>query len=124
MNNKEFKKVRNKLNKTQYQMAVLLGTSLKTIQSYEQGWRNIPAHVERHMLFLLSRVEEIQKGRKACWDIKKCPPEIKEHCPAWEFKLGNLCWFVSGNVCCGYIYRNWTEKMKLCRSCEVFKPFL
>jgi DNA-binding XRE family transcriptional regulator len=55
---KEFKRFRQRMNKTQRQMAQLLGMSLKAIHSYEQGWRNIPVHVERQMLFLISRMKE------------------------------------------------------------------
>jgi len=38
--------------KKQNQMTQLLGTYLKTIQSFEQVWRNIPVHIERQILFL------------------------------------------------------------------------
>ncbi len=44
MEKKELAKIRNYLGKTQKQMAQLLGTSLKAIKSYEQGWRNIPVY--------------------------------------------------------------------------------
>jgi DNA-binding XRE family transcriptional regulator len=46
MNKNEFKRHRKRLRKTQKQMAELLGTSLKAFHSYEQGWRNVPVHVE------------------------------------------------------------------------------
>jgi DNA-binding XRE family transcriptional regulator len=46
MRKEEFKYFRKRLNRTQKQIAELLGTSLKAIHSYEQGWRNVPAHVE------------------------------------------------------------------------------
>ena len=124
MDSKEFKKLRKKLNKSQTQMAKLLGVSKKAVHSYEQGWRNIRPYVEREMFFLLSRVERNQKGRKQCWVIKKCPPEAKKQCPAWEFQAGKLCWFINGTICCGDACKDWAEKMKCCRSCEVFKSFL
>jgi hypothetical protein len=124
MDSKEFKKLRKKLNKTPIQMGRLLGVSLKTVRSYEQGWRNIPTHAERQMFFLLSRVEGNQKDRKACWVIKKCPPETKKQCPAWEFQAGKLCWFINGTICCGDACKDWKDKMKCCRSCEVLKSFL
>ena len=72
MNSREFTYFRKKLNKTQKQMAQLLGTSLKAIHSYEQGWRSVPASVERQMFFLVSRIAENRIGRKPCWAIKKC----------------------------------------------------
>jgi hypothetical protein len=55
MDKNEFKFLRSKLKKTQKQMAQLLGTSLKAIHSYEQGWRSVPVHVERQVFFLVSR---------------------------------------------------------------------
>ena len=124
MDSKEFKKLRKKLNKTQKEIAQLLGVSVKAVHSYEQVWRNISPHVERQMFFLLSRVAGNQKDRKPCWVIKKCPSEIKKQCPAWEFQAGKLCWFINGTFCCGDDCKDWAEKMKCCRSCEVFKPLL
>lgn len=124
MDDKEFKKLREKINKTQKQMAQLLGVSLKAVHSYEQGWRNIPPHVERHMFFLLSKLDKKPEGRKPCWVIKKCPTKTKKQCPAWEFNAGDLCWFINGNICCGNASKDWEEKMKFCRSCEVLKSIL
>lgn len=124
MNSKGFLRARKKLGKTQKQMAELLGTSLKAIHSYEQGWRNVPVHVERQLLFLVSRKRGDQKGQKSCWVVKKCPPKRKKQCPAWEFHAGKLCWFINGTICEGHVQKNWHEKMKLCRSCEVFMVLL
>ena len=123
MDSKEFIHYRKKLNKTQKQMAQLLGTSLKAIHSYEQGWRSIPPSAERQMLFLVSRIAENRKRRKPCWAIKKCSPEQKAQCPAWEFKVGDLCWFINGTICEGAVQKSWKEKMKICRSCEVFLTY-
>ena len=124
MDIKEFRKMREKLSRTQKEIAQLLGVSMKAVHSYEQGWRNIPAHVERQMFFLLSRANGNPKNRKLCWDIKKCPTEIKEQCPAWEFQAGELCWFINGTNCCGDNCTDWEQKMKCCRSCEVLKSLL
>jgi len=99
MDNKEFVHFRKKLNKTQKQMAQLLGTSLKAVHSYEQGWRSIPPSAERHMFFLVSRIAENRKRKKPCWIIKKCSRDQRKQCPAWEFKAGDLCWFINGTIC-------------------------
>ena len=61
MNGKEFKKLRKKLNKTQKEIAQLLGVSVKAVNSYEQGWRNISPHIERQMFFLSPELRETKK---------------------------------------------------------------
>ncbi len=72
MKSKNFKDIRAKLSKTQKELAQLLGVSIKAIHSYEQGWRKIPHHVERQLLFLLSRtIMANGKQANACWDILK-----------------------------------------------------
>jgi DNA-binding XRE family transcriptional regulator len=121
MTSNEFKKYRIKLEKTQRQMAHLLGVSIKAVHSYEQGWRSVPVHVERQILFLISRLNRNIRNNVPCWDRKACPIEKKSMCPAWEFQAGDLCWFINGTICNGIVHRNWREKMKLCRSCEVMK---
>ena len=120
MESEEFFRFRKKLDKTQKQIAELLGTSIKAIHSYEQGWRRIPGHVERQLLFLISSKNGSARGLKPCWVIKKCPRESKNKCPAWEFRIGKLCWFINGTICEGAAQKNWHEKMKICRACDVF----
>jgi DNA-binding XRE family transcriptional regulator len=122
MDKQEFSHIRKTLGKTQREVADLLGTSLKAVHSYEQGWRNIPVHVERQLLFMLTQRRGEPVITKACWTQKKCPPEIKRHCPAWEFNAGNLCWFINGTLCEGTVHKSWRDKMKVCRSCDVLAP--
>ncbi len=121
MTNKEFRKLRYELGKTQRQMAQLLGVSIKAVHSYEQGWRSVPAHVERQIFFLVSRLRKNNQNRVPCWDRKACPAEKKKQCPAWEFHAGDLCWFINGTICDGNVHRSWKEKMNFCRTCEIFK---
>jgi len=120
VDNSEFIQFRNYLGKTQIQLAHLLGTSPRTIQSVEQGWRNISISLERQLLLLVFSKGSLRQKNRDCWKIQKCPRKIKRNCPAWEFKIGNLCWFINGTICHGQIQQNWREKMKLCRQCEVF----
>ena len=124
MERTEFKDLRKKLKKTQAQMAQLLGVSLKAVHSYEQGWRKVPAAVERQMYFLTVKQNTKAGKVKACWQIKNCSPEQKTRCPAWEFGAGELCWFINGTICDGTAQKNWKEKMKICRTCEVFEPLI
>ena len=124
MDEKQFSAYRKKLSKTQKQMAQLLGVSIKAIHSYEQGWRSIPVHVERQLYFLLHRKSQKKNGLNPCWSRRACPQELREQCPAWEFGAGDLCWFINGTICDGAVHDSWKEKMKLCRSCDVFKEAL
>lgn len=123
MDREQFTQARAKLGKTQKALAELLGVSLKAVQSYEQGWRTVPIHVERQLFFLLvSQRGNGTKKRKDCWTLKKC--EHKKECPAWEFQAGNLCWFLSGTLCECAADKNWKEKMQVCRECDLLSTLL
>jgi predicted transcriptional regulator len=123
MDKKTFARARAKLNKTQKELAILLGVSLKAVQSYEQGWRSVPLHVERQLYFLLvNRRTGNKSKRKNCWKEKKC--RIKKQCPAWEFQAGHLCWFLSGTRCECTMDKNWKNKMEICRKCEVLSSLI
>jgi len=124
MNDREFAIVRKTLAKTQKKLAEILGTSIKAIHSYEQGWRTIPIHIERQLYFLLSQKNKSFEARKPCWTIKKCPPERRAQCPAWEFRAGKLCWFINGTICECVNQDKWQDKMKVCKKCTVFSTIL
>jgi DNA-binding XRE family transcriptional regulator len=118
----EFRTSRKKLGKTQKQLAELLGMSLKTIHSYEQGWRSIPNHIERQIYFLLIHQRNRNKSLTPCWEKKHC--EIKEDCPAWEFQSGHLCWFLCGTLCECTQDADRKDKLKICRECDIFTKLL
>lgn len=124
MDKEEFAKIRRQLGKTQKQMAQLLAISQKAIESFEQGRRNIPVHIERQLFFLVVSMNSQNTKSRPCWDIKKCPIKIKRNCPAWEFQIGHLCWFINGTICQGEVQESWKEKMKICRRCEAFREIL
>lgn len=124
MESSNFKEIRARLNKTQKELSQILGISIKAVHSYEQGWRKIPHHVERQLLFLLSR-KYLKSGQAAdtCWDILNCPEKKQNKCPAKEFNAGDLCWFINGTKCSGEAHNTWEDKMEECRTCKVFKKF-
>ncbi len=124
MGKQEFSTARQYLGKTQRQMAQLLGVSLKAIQSFEQGWGNIPVHTERQVLLLLALKKSRPKMAKPCWVRLNCPMETKHNCPAWEFQAGHLCCFINGTFCQGEVQESWREKMKVCRRCKVFESMM
>jgi DNA-binding XRE family transcriptional regulator len=116
-----FSEIRHELGKSQAQLAQLLSISVKAVQSFEQGWRRIPIHVERQLLFLLSLKRNHHVNLKPCWNLRHCPKEIRDRCPAWEFKAGHLCWFINGTYCNGEVQKNWQRKIEICLKCEVFQ---
>ncbi len=59
-----------------------------------------------------------------CWEVKTCPGERKENCPAWEFNAGALCWFINGTIYAGSVHQNWKDKMKLCKKCKVYASLM
>jgi len=120
MESKEFSLIRHYFGKTQGQLAQLLCVSPKAIQSFEQGWRKIPTYIWRQMLLLLSLKTSLNGNNIQCWEIKGCPDEWRENCSAWEFKAGNLCWFVNGTHCQGQNQECWDDKLETCGECEVF----
>lgn len=120
----EFLHFRKKLNKTQEEMARLLGVSVKAVRSYEQGWRAIPSHVQRQLLFLISKKDEILEPQKPCWIIKDCEKASRQNCPAWEFQAGTLCWFLYGTACNKKDHITWKEKIKRCQNCSAFPSSL
>lgn len=123
MERDEFSNIRHQLGKTQSQMAELLGTSLKAVQSFEQGWRNISVHIERQVLFLFAMKSAQNRKQEPCWVVEGCLMETRKNCPAWEFQSGHLCWFINGTICHGYVQSCWREKMEVCRKCRVFRSF-
>jgi len=126
MDNSEFSKIRNKLEMTQNQLSRVLCVSPKAVQSFEQGWRNVPTHVEREMLLLLSLKKSANMDRTptACWEIKNCPTDWRENCLVWKLQARHFCWFLNGTFCEGKIHRHWEDKIKICRKCEIFLAIL
>lgn len=110
------------MNRTQKQLAELLGVSLKAIHSYEQGWRKIPLHIERQLWFLIYQKKNKKGNIQPCWERKSC--EMRDECPAWEFQCGDMCWFVCGTKCDCTRDIDVREKMEICRKCKILKTLL
>jgi len=122
MEKAQFSQFRKKLGKTQKQLAGLLGMSLKTIHSYEQGWRAVPTHIERNLMFLVINQRKANNQLVPCWDQKDC--QQKEECSAWEFQSGHICWYLCGTLCGGTRAPTYKEKLEICRSCDIFSSLL
>jgi DNA-binding XRE family transcriptional regulator len=121
MNKRELAQIRHLLGKTQKQMAQLLGVSIRTIQSFEQGLRKIPVYTERQSLLLLALKQSRTGASRPCWLVTKCPMKTRKNCPAWEFGAGHLCWFINGTICRGQPQKSWRKKMAICKTCDVLQ---
>jgi len=120
MTKNELRARRDAMVKTQQQLADLLGISVRAIHSFEQGWREIPVHVERQILFLAMLAHATNKPIAHCWTVMRCPTDVRKKCPAWELKAGKYCWFINGTLCKGASRRTWKAKMEICGRCKVF----
>ena len=119
------KRLREELGHSQREMAEVLGVSTKAIQSYEQGWRKTPPHVEQQVLLqaILRRHPDLRKVPR-CWKLNKCSAEIRRLCPSAKLKLPGFCWFVTGNLCHGKPGGTWADKREHCLQCQVLKAML
>jgi len=115
----DLRSIREALGKTQGGMAQLLSVSTRAIQSYEQGWRPVPAHVRKMAVFLLC-VSRRHKGKVVpCWRIRKCSRRDRAGCPAYQFREGELCWLVTGDACPMADSVSPEEKADRCAHCPV-----
>ena len=88
------KKIRKKIGMTQSSLSKALGVSIRAVQSYEQGWRDVPTHIMVQLL-VLAAAYYTGGERKKCWEIMGCTPESMKKCPCCKTD-GMLCWLVTG----------------------------
>ena len=55
-----------------------------------------------------------------CWEVKNCPNERRNNCPAYPDNGGD-CWMVTGTQCGGSEQGTYREKMANCRKCDTYK---
>jgi hypothetical protein len=61
---------------------------------------------------------EKKEARIVCWEMKDCPAERRDNCPAYP-DSGGQCWLVTGTKCGGKEQGTYREKMSNCRKCNV-----
>ena len=121
----DLKAVRRKVGLSQAEFADLIGASLRTVQSCEQGWRNPSPAVEKAaILLLMAERHGAEFGGHACWDSLQCSEGERRGCLVYNTRQGHLCWLLSGHICKGVRLHSWEEKKKLCAECSFFKELL
>jgi DNA-binding XRE family transcriptional regulator len=122
-----FRRIRKQLGVTQAQLAAAMGTSTKAVQSYEQGWRNVPTRVLVQLFVLLAIHRRRQVDKVPCWDIKHCSVAEREACPSYTIGDGQLCWFVTAGGGCGRAAGDAAgrdDALLPCMGCEVIHRLL
>jgi hypothetical protein len=114
-----FARARLLLGKSQRDLARLLGISLKAVESYEQGWRNVPSNVERMLYFLLFKLNEKSFAQESpCWTTTSCTDDMRKECVAYVTGEGHFCWFFTGGLCASAKASGIGERY--CYGCKVF----
>jgi hypothetical protein len=121
----DLRSVRRALGKSQSGIADLLGNSIRAVQSYEQGWREIPPAVQK-LAGLLLAWSWRRNGNKAqpCWKICDCSAEMRANCQAYQFRAGDYCWAVTGDYHKTRKLDSWDAKLAKCQKCPVMRGCL
>jgi DNA-binding XRE family transcriptional regulator len=121
----DLKGIRKALAKSQSQMASILGISTRAVQSYEQGWRDTPTHVQKIAAMLLFLDWRKRNGPpEPCWKVKGCDSQRRGCCPAYQLQAGDLCWLVNGTRCRNPKDATWDKKVPRCQECQVTQAML
>lgn len=60
------------------------------------------------------------EGKTPCWEMFHCPAEIKNECPAFNYR-SLACWEVEGTYCKLFDYGARGDGTDICRYCRVYK---
>ena len=115
--------IRKTLGRTSAELANALGVSIKTIESYELGEKDVPSRVMIQLLVLLALFRQQSMVDAPCWEITNCKLEIREKCASFTVGRGQLCWYIGAKTC---VQANPAAKDDIlpCMSCEVVKRLL
>jgi len=59
------------------------------------------------------------KHQVTCWEMKNCPPDRRNSCPAYP-QHGGQCWMVTATLCGGKEQGSYHDKMANCKKCNVY----
>lgn len=121
----DLRSIRKAMGKSQSEMADLLGISIRAVQSYEQGWRDMPPPVQKLAGLLLAWACR-KKGKKSesCWKVRRCRDEQRCNCQAFQLGAGEVCWAVTGDFHQTQKLDCWEAKLARCEKCQVMKGCL
>ena len=118
----DVRSIRHELELSQSSLADLLGVSVRTVQSWEQGWRQPGSALERTILLLIMTLRQgARLGSQTCWDAVDCRKAVRDRCLVFRSGQGHLCWFLTGNTCKGRRLGSWADKKEMCMECKFFR---
>lgn len=118
------RQIRGILGRTQAELAGVLGVSAKAVQSYEQGWRQVPVRVMIQLLVLLALYRRQAMDDMPCWEVRDCPASARETCPAFTVGRGQFCWFIGCKTCMPPKPKRGEKDLLPCMRCPVVQRLL
>lgn len=117
-----FKQLRNSVGWTQRDAATILGVSQKAVESYDQGWRQVPDSIWRQLLTIVSVQRRYPRKHAPCWTVNHCSRSRRRACFCARTLRGHFCWLVAAKSRCPL----WKEHLgtRSCLTCGVVKAFL
>ena len=96
---KTVRAIRLAIGFTQADLARTLGVSPKAVQSYEQGWRNVPVPMMVQLLTLFAIHRQPNLRQAPCWKLTHCPAPTRTQCASYRVGKGQFCWLVTSREC-------------------------
>ena len=62
------------------------------------------------------------EGKVSCWEMFRCPEEIRDQCPAFRSR-GLPCWEIEGTYCKLFSYGVESGSTEICECCRVYKKW-
>lgn len=100
-------------------MSRIAGENLKISQEMAKAVDDTISQME-NLQYILSNFRIHTNSRQRCWDIMRCPIEVRQKCPAYESEE-DRCWLITGTWCNGVQQGDVKAKLRNCMTCEAFK---
>lgn len=120
------KALRTTMGWSRIEMSSFLGVSRKAVESYEQGWRNIPNRVWKQLLTVAAIQNDYSRAARPCWELTDCPETTRHECFSGHAMKGQFCWMTATRCCRQKVLRSHDPQgdFLICLNCPVVKQFL
>ena len=118
-----FHRLRETMGWSRAETAAILGLSRKAVESYELGWRKVPARVWKQALTVAAIQRKYPMGTKPCWELTRCHERVSKNCLCRKLTDGRFCW-MTVTQCCHLAHLDKQMGFENCLSCPVIRQFL